>query len=318
MKDVAFLKSIQSSSSNGNVYVVELDGRPAIMKSMRPRDDKIPDSLAYEYFVGKFINNYVRVFPCFVETYEIAQADAVTTSLHRGMFRKVTERDVCKNPMSIVLFTEYVDHAKPLKYIEAPSMEMVHILFQVYMPLAFLSKDFTHYDLHRSNVMVQTTRYYTQFIYHLPGRVVKFKTRYIAKIIDYGKCFVRGNRDFFKKFKCDAGFNCNKTVRAASKRSFSTCRVANPSSDLRLFMQVQDKVPIASIPVVYDRVRKPNYKQHYGTAPASDDFPNSVQTVVDAMLELERRVKDQPHEVGATFHIYSDGRPFTHRLYGKD
>jgi hypothetical protein len=70
---------------------------------------------------------------------------------------------------------------------------MVQILLQIYIPLGLLEKQFTHYDLHTGNVLIYTlpANKYVTLTYTIPGRTepIKMKTKYIAKIIDYGRCF---------------------------------------------------------------------------------------------------------------------------------
>lgn len=51
---------------------------------------------------------------------------------------------------------------------------------------------FTHYDLHLGNVMLYMPSHdkYIQYHYHIANTIVQFKSVYLAKIIDYGRCFV--------------------------------------------------------------------------------------------------------------------------------
>jgi hypothetical protein len=70
--------------------------------------------------------------------------------------------------------------------------DLRYILFQVYFPLAALSSLFTHYDLHGDNVLVYELENQTciEYRYHFyDGTSVSFKSKYIAKIIDYGRCY---------------------------------------------------------------------------------------------------------------------------------
>jgi hypothetical protein len=71
--------------------------------------------------------------------------------------------------------------------------DLLSILFQVYCPLALLKDHFTHYDLHPDNILLYSAKDNHYFLchYHLPDSndVISFRTKFIAKIIDYGKCF---------------------------------------------------------------------------------------------------------------------------------
>jgi hypothetical protein len=80
--------------------------------------------------------------------------------------------------------------------------ELLYVLYQIYMPLAMLTKHFTHYDLHDENVLLYepVKNKYIEYNYHIfdsNGRtelkVVKFKSRYITKIIDYGRSYFNTN-----------------------------------------------------------------------------------------------------------------------------
>lgn len=74
-------------------------------------------------------------------------------------------------------------------------VELAHILFQVYAVLGTLTgkRVFSHNDLHANNIVIYTipnnacaTLTYKNTI---GGATVSFKTRYIAKIIDYGRVY---------------------------------------------------------------------------------------------------------------------------------
>ena len=69
--------------------------------------------------------------------------------------------------------------------------EILYVLFQIYIPLYYLRNVYTHYDLHANNVLLfELNNEYVEFIYHLDdGSEIRFKTSYIAKIIDYGRCY---------------------------------------------------------------------------------------------------------------------------------
>ena len=75
-----------------------------------------------------------------------------------------------------------------------PSKDLLNVLYQIYMPLASLSETFTHYDLHSRNVLIYepVPGKYIDYKYVLDdGSIVEFKSRYISKIIDYGRAFFK-------------------------------------------------------------------------------------------------------------------------------
>jgi hypothetical protein len=305
-------RRVTASSSNGVVSIVNAAGTPMVMKSLRAktRPKKIADNLAYELFVGNFLNAYVDRFPCFIKTYGAYRLHKpltdTQTALSADDMIPLTDDDVCTRYKNIVLFIEYVPAAMTMhKFVEQHPSDVVKALFQVYMPLAAMATEFTHSDLHMNNVMVYEPfpGKCIHFHYHLPGRVVKFKTSFLVKIIDYGKCYVKSNKVFFKRFTCKAGFNCYKNVTSAST---NTCKQRNVSSDLRLLRQVQDRLSLP-FPILYDQVDNPSYHQHYGTAQAKDNYPPRVQTVRDAAKALELLVKDDLRPTHRTLHVYLQG-----------
>jgi hypothetical protein len=69
---------------------------------------------------------------------------------------------------------------------------LLYVLYQVYMPLAMHADTFTHYDLHTGNVLLYepVKGKYIEYHYHLKNNEnISFKCCYLAKIIDYGRCF---------------------------------------------------------------------------------------------------------------------------------
>ena len=88
------------------------------------------------------------------------------------------------------------------------------------MPLATLSETFTHYDLHCGNVLIYepVPGKYIDYRYMLDdGSIVEFKSRYIAKIIDYGRAF----------FKDDS----NEEISGSSKSIYDTICKNIPECD---------------------------------------------------------------------------------------
>jgi hypothetical protein len=75
------------------------------------------------------------------------------------------------------------------------TVELPHILFQVYAVLTALASDrtFSHNDLHESNILIYTIpngdRVTMTYKNAVGGETVSFQTRYIAKIIDYGRVY---------------------------------------------------------------------------------------------------------------------------------
>jgi hypothetical protein len=70
---------------------------------------------------------------------------------------------------------------------------MLYVLFQIYATLACMGTGFTHYDLHTDNVLmyIPVDGKYITYHYHLSGtEEVIFNSPFMAKIIDYGRCYM--------------------------------------------------------------------------------------------------------------------------------
>jgi hypothetical protein len=184
------------------------------------------DNLFYEYYVGKFfINSYLNIFPCFVETYDCyrfinenswSKLKDLTNTNNINLADMIDRKNVSEEPrndpydnedsawfkMSCVenknictliqhfdnfrsVSDEYRQNYKNIQY------EIFNILYQVYFPLTILKDKYTHYDLHANNVFLYKPyegKKYIQMRYHLlSGRIIEFPSEYIVKIIDYGR-----------------------------------------------------------------------------------------------------------------------------------
>uniref|UniRef100_A0A6C0JZP3 Protein kinase domain-containing protein n=1 Tax=viral metagenome TaxID=1070528 RepID=A0A6C0JZP3_9ZZZZ len=225
-------QQIGSPSANGFVkdLTYERDGyvANAILKSSASDH---ADNLLYEGLVGKFLNKKGKQFPCFVETYGIylydpndpaAYFEMRTNKLSDPMVLKtglsklhvvhpVHLSFACKHSLYVAVLIQHLRDAQPFKMMlddnKFISEDLLNVLYQVYMPLAMLSTEFTHYDLHYNNVLLYepVKGKYIHYHYHRsdyvgggPPIITSFKCKYIAKIIDYGRCYFndKENRGF--------------------------------------------------------------------------------------------------------------------------
>jgi hypothetical protein len=223
------VKTIGKDSANGFIKEIIYQRAKyrsyAILKSQKTNE---ADSLFYEYLVGKYINTVTNRFPNFVKTYGLLKyhteedfEKCKTPELHVNDFRKLLTplkyinlhnpdlgRLSC-NPESYLncLLIEHVENPISVKDIiklggrpilgnynnHLLQYELMYILYQVYFALYCLKDNFTHYDLHMDNVLLYKprTRSYMTYHYHTNGTEITFNTQYIAKIIDYGRCFYK-------------------------------------------------------------------------------------------------------------------------------
>jgi len=103
----------------------------------------------------------------------------------------------CENSQFLAISLEHIDSTQSLYDLlttisNTDSDDLLFLLYQIYMPLSILSEHFTHHDLHYENVMIIKTPENTYYDYEYTlkdGTIITFKSPYMAKIIDYGRCF---------------------------------------------------------------------------------------------------------------------------------
>lgn len=217
------VKRIGSVSVNGfvNEITYERDGYKslAVLKSTQEEES---DNLYYEYVVGQFLNKYAQTHPCFVETYGLLKYK--TQMIHDTMktnrinptsilanlenVSDALEKDPtfdpipmsCEHPVEIAVLIQHFDNVITLHDFaetkcvdEKPFVvELPCLLYQVYSALRNMANVFTHNDLHYENILVYEPfpDGFIEFHYHnTNGKVFTFNCPYIAKLIDYGRCW---------------------------------------------------------------------------------------------------------------------------------
>lgn len=368
---------IGSVSANG--FVKELTYRHrgymanAVLKSsVKPN----ADNLLYEALVGFFLNKMSQMYPSFVETYGLYQykadglaydackkdklTDPNILSVGLSRFAKSAKeitnervKDSCKNPVSMAVLIQHLKSAKTLHQMIQNSRfvenDLLYVLYPVYMTLASLSDVFTHYDLHLENVLVYepVKGSHIEYHYHLQdGKETVFRSKYIAKIIDYGRCYyhdtssssnLSDSKQFYDNLVCKEckprcgngrgyGWMEYKANQMKLSSYISSQRV-NPSHDLRLLYSIGNKVngmdpKLQTLMgrVVYGRgVKKGN--EMYGTEPRTDSgYPIRIHNVGDAFTWFQELVRDPMSEVQneidyrgskklGELHIYGGDRP---------
>ena len=360
-------KKIGEQSNNGFVKLIEYQHEGyvahAVLKSaMEPTSD----NLYYEYLVGQFINKQLMYYPCFLETYE---AFKYTTDVRWDYFRQtsivpkgilkvsLTKFDQLRPPSIDVedslskscLHSQYIailiqslkdsDTLHNMMQIPAfKQQEMLYVLFQIYMPLMCLENVFTHYDLHGSNVLIYEPiqHQFIQYHYHMPdGTVVSFKSKYIAKIIDYGRCFyndvtnpdIDGTSETVHSSLCRQRA-CRPACGTNQGYMFTQPLSANPSDDFHISSVVRNRshdlillnhlkrhtTPIDAV------IGLTVYDERFGTPERANDYPNSIQTVTDACMALKEVIerhyvksRNDTYHAGRTkigdLHVYSNQTP---------
>ena len=210
------IKAIGAVSANGFVKELEYERNGykahAILKSSR---DKNSDNLMYECYVGKTLTGIARQIPCFVETYGLYE---YKTDASREKFQKEKSGLVdlknmltfhktynygnsCENSVNQCILIQHIKGAASIGdkiYRGKPDQDFVindfiYAIYQIYFALGGMATIFTHYDLHPDNVILYkpVDGKYIEFHYHLRTGTVSFKSQYIAKMIDYGRSFIK-------------------------------------------------------------------------------------------------------------------------------
>ena len=369
---------IGAVSANGFVkeltYERESYVANAILKSSI---DKEVDNLLYEAIVGFYLNRYATRFPSFLDTYglyqynadEVAYNEAKTNKFNRPevfsagltlVAKSMSEinepviKQACTNPLSYAVLIQHLKEADTLrekcKKRDFVSNDLLYILYQIYMTLSSISNTFTHYDLHDENVLVYepVKGKYIEYHYHIDGEQIVFWSKYLAKIIDYGRCYFKidgdtsstGNSLNIHKLLCqvkecqpgcgyDSGFHWlrPKTGDSLKQNSYINSSSINPSHDLRLFAMLGNNLPGMDAhlqtlfkKVVYGQGILDAKSRRYGTQPnPTTGLPSKINNVSDAFNALQELVTDtaeqgsnsyhyRSYEKLGELHIYNDGK----------
>jgi hypothetical protein len=229
----------------------------------------------------------------------------------------------CTNSKHIAILIQHIKNAQSL--IDSISNkfffdnELLYVLYQVYMPLAALAKQFTHYDLHLDNVLVYepVRGKYIQYYYVLnDGTQISFKSSYIAKIIDYGRSFFVDNKKSIvgtskniyneicdiKKCKPDCGTKYGLSILQPENPPGSFYYISsskrNMSHDLRLLNEVVIHTKYSCRKgELYDRIKTTQYGVgltediSYGTKEQiQSGLPEKIANVLDARDALQELI----------------------------
>lgn len=220
------------------------------------------------------------------------------------------------------------------------SKEMPSILYQLYFSLERLKDEFTHYDFHAGNAGFYKPfeNKYIVMSYHLEnGSVISFPTIYIAKIIDYGRCYTkdtkiiadyicrikvcRPNCGFHKGFGVINGFPNETANERTSSFYWINPRVVNRSHDLRLIANFS-KLFKSSFPFFNDI----KYLNTFGT-PEDLNTYSKVNKIIRNVSDVRSSLEDflpewcrnelneqyyisQGMTKAGDIHIYADNTPY--------
>jgi hypothetical protein len=218
--DFKYVDTISRVGTGANGFITKLNYKKynyicyAILKSSQTFST---DNLVYEYAVGQFINKQCMIFPCFLETYGLYYykdeskwedfKDFTKTYSKHSLNSALTLQSKPINYSKACRESKYVsiliqDIKNPISLFDLINIysfnitftnnTLLYLLIQVYYPLAMLSDNFTHYDLHSGNVLIYELPSNKHMEYELTdfdNNTFSFNTNYIVKIIDYGRSY---------------------------------------------------------------------------------------------------------------------------------
>ena len=287
------MKKIGKESANGFIFEIGYKKKDynsyAVLKSSQTDS---ADNLAYEHMVGQFINQMVLKYPCFLETYGLYQyktedkwndmkySKAVSKSTFNGAVELIKStgyysdyKNLCKNSKHMAILIQHIkdplggtktmwDLLKNRRFI---LNDCIYAYYQVYFVLSAIRSIFTHYDFHNDNIMLYKpdANGYIEYHYQLyDTTVTTFCSPYIAKIIDYGRCYFndineKNSKDVQKElckrenkteciYECgdDVGFQFIKptTPVELEYNYFINNSITNISHDLRALYESRSRI----------------------------------------------------------------------------
>ena len=303
-----------SEGGNGAVFKVTFqDGESGILKIPKGVSK---DNLMYEYLAGMKLNHLRHIFPQFIETKHVFYYnDSIGHPPDLARLRNLTPHNPsqgCRTAGHQALLIKEVNGPSLKSKLSDPGFlanDLAGVLFQIYYTLDTLKHEFTHYDLHASNVLLDNPAGGKPMLFRYTAfqPPIEFTCRYVAKIIDYGRAFVKGI-DLSEL----ASPSCNTSECAPEGRhcgftyyhhEFQDVTKPNVSQDLRLLVGLPG--PWASLSqktrfgyhVPERKVRFTTEEQPVG------QWPLRIVNVTDALAAVRARLPQKKMDYAAIFDI---------------
>jgi serine/threonine protein kinase len=297
-----------SQGGNGSIYKVKFNnGQRGILKIPKGVSK---DNLMYEYLAGMKLNHLRFIFPQFIETKNVFYYDdslghppdlellktlaphdpqhGCRTAGHQALLLKEVNGPTLKSMMKDAHFLKH---------------DLAGVLFQIYYALHKLKYSFTHFDLHRENVLLSNPLKrgdvnppllfrYTEF-----NPPIEFVCHYLPKMIDYGRAFVKGiDLSGLTTPSCNTpeckpqGRHCGFTYY---HHQYQDITKPNVSQDLRLITSLPGSWAEMSRKVQFG-YNVPEFKKRFTTQEMRvGQWPHRIVNVTDALKELMKKVKEQ-------------------------
>jgi hypothetical protein len=213
-------KVLPINSANGMVFLIRLkemyakDVNNAVVLVKVPLEDADADSLSYEYYIGKSLNNLRKdnLIPSFSLLYgKIMCGFGITDN-----FSDLQNVKICdpEHDKKIHLVYEYIrnvntkrttslgSYLDTLKYVETPDdaikieRNLINILIIILYSLqvAYDTMQFTHYDLHLGNILIVELDTPEKVVINYKDEQMTIVTNVMPYIIDYGRCYIKNDK----------------------------------------------------------------------------------------------------------------------------
>ena len=315
------------------------------------------DNLMYEYIVGQFLNKQNKFFPCFLETYGLYKYESnkywenmynsrttLISNVKEGLKLQPIDYSVaCSQSIHLAILIQYFKGVNTLKDALTSktflaSHQLIYVLFQIYYTLAGLADTFTHYDLHWNNVLLYEPikDKYIEYHYYHKGTVISFKSNYMIKIIDYGRCFFYDNRDnnsakihkeVCKTKECQT--NTSDTSNCGKNYGFGWLdkqnKTKNVTADLRLliilFLELTNNTTQSYLKPLLKTVIYNMNDEGMVIENKKSGLPHAINNVTDAFLYIkdmllrnhdiadENKKQFEYKQKLGDLYIYDDGKP---------
>jgi len=342
-------KRLGEPSSNGFVYEIPYEKNDykahSILKTSIHANS---DNLLYEYFVGKHLNDMGAYFPCLVETYGLYQYKSMKSWNTAKRSKEISNlndflaevklpdtfnftnksivniiKDSCNQPMlqSVLIqhfhdvesLNDYTELCNSMKGQDDDYTQLI-TLFHIYFFLHHNRETFTHYDLHTGNVLLyqpfSDPNKKIEYTYHIgKNKTITFQSSYIVKIIDYGRSYVKGVKNFHKTVckqeECDPecgknlGYGLIDKVPPKLNDFYNiTSLYPNVSHDLRLYNLTLDENRNSII----RSLKPPLYDHEFGTPPVHKNNTDTrkVCNVTDAYMEILNKMLLVEEDISST------------------
>jgi len=293
--------------------VIYTDGATGILKIPKGAGK---DNLMYEYLAGVKLNQLRHVFPQFIETKHVYYySDSLGNPPDMNRLHNLTPHNPengCRTAGHQALLIKEVDGPSlktKLNDSDFLAHDLAGVLFQIYYTLHMLKHEFTHYDLHSSNILLDNPvgGKPMLFRYTAYDPPIEFVCRYVPKIIDYGRAFVKGiDLSGLESSTCNTpdcepdGKQCGFTYY---HHEFQDVTKANVSQDLRLLVNLPGPWASLSHKVRFG-YHVPEKKVRFTTEEHKvGQWPRRIVNVTDALAALTARLPSKKSSYAAIFTI---------------